>query len=118
MPYNARTKGYYISGAMADFTTTTNIYSSVGEWSVGHFGTKRLRFEAADNTLNVTIMGSFDGGVTFPIEAEAQFAVQAGPTNAVIKTITDLYTDIEVMVDPAVDDTHGTLSVTFTGWSR
>lgn len=116
MAYDARTRGYYSFGELADHTTAANVYTDVGTWQTGNFGTKRMLFTAADANVNVRILGSFDGGVTYPITAVAEFLVAVG--TPVIQTITDLYTNIKVQVDPAADGVHGTLSTQYTGWSR
>jgi len=116
MAYNPRTRAYYISGEMADYTTAGNAYADVGTWEVGSLGTKRMRFTAADNTVNVQILGSFDGGTTYPITVVSEFAVAVA--TPVIQTITDLYTNLKVQADPAVDNVHGTLTTRYVGWSR
>lgn len=116
MPYDPRTKSYYASGALDAYTTEGNAYADVGTWDVGHFGTKRMRFSSVDNDINVQILGSFDGGITYPITVVSEFAVATD--TPVVQTITDLYTDLKVQADPDVDDQHGTLSTEYVGWSR
>jgi hypothetical protein len=116
MPYDARTQSYYVSGSLTDFTTAANVHTEAGTLPVGQYGTKRFLFTATDNNLLVIINGSFDGGTTFPIEVEAEFAVNVG--TPVVKSITDLYTDLQITADPAADGAHGTLSMDYTVWSR
>jgi len=116
MPYDSKSRAYYISGSLANFTTTTNVYTDVGTWAVGHMGTKRMRFAATTNDLTVQILGSFDEGVTYPLTLVSGFAVTT--STPVVQTITDLVTHIKVQVDPTVDDVHGTLATTYVGWSR
>ena len=98
-----------------DHTTTSNDWAAVGTWRCVAYRTKHLSFAAADNDLNVRVVGSLDGGETFPLTAETSFAVTAGTTET--KTITTAYTDLRVEVDPAVDGAHGTLSVKYFGAS-
>jgi hypothetical protein len=116
MPYNSRTKSYYVSGILPNYTTVGNAYADVGTWEVGNLGTKRMRFTAVTNTINVQILGSFDDGVTYPITVVTTFAVAVA--TPVIQTITDLYTHLKVQADPAVDGAHGTLTTSYVGWSR
>lgn len=116
MAYDSKSNSHYDPGSLADFTSTTNIYADVGAWEIGHYGTKRMRFSSADNDLNVQILGSFDGGVTYPITVVSEFAVTTA--TPVVQTITALFTHLKVQADPAVDDNHGTLSTTYVGWSR
>ena len=67
------------------------------------------------NDLDVKILGSVDGGVTFPIEEVAEFQVTVGTDLS--KTVTTYYTHIKVQVKPAVAATHGTLSTNYAGAS-
>lgn len=116
MAYDYRSRSYYVTGSFDDFTTTQNTYDDVGTWEIGHYGTKRLRFSSATNDLNVQILGSFDGGTTYPITVVSEFLVATA--TPVVQTITDLLTHLKVQVDPAVDDSHGVLSTEYVGWSR
>lgn len=99
----------------ANKLTTINTYVDVGTWHIPLLQTKHLYFTATTNDLNVTILASLDGGVTYPITAEAEFAVATG--SPVSKMITVYYTDLKVQVKPAVNDTHGTLSTQYAGSS-
>ena len=116
MSYDSKARSYYSSGSIADYETVGNTYADVGTWAIGHYGTKRMRFSAADNDLLVQILGSFDEGVTYPITVVSEFSVTT--STPVVQTITALYTHLKVQADPAVDNNHGILSTTHVGWSR
>ena len=113
-----RTSGQALLAAWNSFTallTTVNTYADVGAWDVALLKTKQFYFSAATNDLLVQILGSVDGGATYPITVEAEFSVAtATPVN---KTVTGYYTDLKVQVKPAVNDTHGTLSTQYAGAS-
>lgn len=100
-------------GALADKLTTTNVYQDVGTIACSQFKTKHFVFSAATNNLLVQVLGSIDGGSTYPYTAETAIAVNSGAT--VTKTYTTPYTNMKVQVDPAVDNTHGTLSTKWMG---
>lgn len=98
-----------------DLLTSVNTYADVGVWTTKFLKTKHFVFTAATNDLLVQIMGSVDGGTTYELTAESEFAVNSGAT--VTKTNTSYYTHVKVQVKPAVADTHGTLSTKIAGAS-
>jgi hypothetical protein len=101
--------------ALANKLTTVDAYADVEAWAARFYLTKHLHFVAVTNNLLVQILASMDGGVTYPITAEAEFAVNPG--TSVSKTITTYYTHLKVQVKPAVSATHGTLSTSVAGAS-
>jgi hypothetical protein len=96
-------------------TTTANPMADVGTLDVDLFKTKYLTFAAAANTLSVQILGSQDGGLTFPTTVEAAFDVTVA--SQVLKTVTAFYTHLKVQVAPKVGGAHGTLTAIFRGAS-
>jgi hypothetical protein len=84
-------------------------------WPVRSLKSKTFWFVATSHDLSVKILGSLDGGDTFPVTAEAAFTVAVGAV--VVKSIGNDYTALKIQVKPAVDDVHGTLSVTAHGTS-
>jgi len=98
---------------LANKTTTVNTYVDVGAWDTFQFLTKHLRLTATTNNLLVQILASLDGGTTYDITAEAEFAVNVG--TPVSKTISVFYTNLKVQVKPAVADVHGTLATKIAG---
>jgi len=122
-----------ISGIIIDrptwdaFLTSINSYADVPvhwpnetsvektNWPCEKLGTKSLYFTATEEDLLVTILGSLDGGLTFPITAESEFAVDVG--SPVLKPISNFYHALKIQVKPAVDDAHGTLKVSGGGTS-
>ena len=113
MPTITRHYGMATYGAMAPLTTTINTVVDVGVLSVMFLKTKRLVFVGATNHLLVTVLGSMDGGLTFPELLEAEFAVNAAAT--VSKVYTTVITHLKVQVRPAVAAAHGTLTTTYFG---
>ena len=101
--------------AFADLLTSVDIYADVGVWNSIFALTKHFHFIATTNDLLVQILGSLDGGLTYPIVVEAEFAVDPG--TPVSKTITVYYSHLKVQVKPAVAATHGTLATQFAGAS-
>lgn len=99
----------------ADLLTAGNSYVDVGTRKSIFSKTTHFRFSAATNDLDVKILGSVDGGVTYPIEEVAEFQVTVGTDLS--KTISTYYTHLKVQVKPAVNDNHGTLSTNFAGAS-
>lgn len=73
------------------------------------FVTKYFTCTALTNTLSVKILGSQDGGLTYPTTVEAEFPVTTG--SAVLKTVSAFYTHLKVQVRPNVAGQHGTLTV-------
>lgn len=99
-------------GAFANKTTTVNVWADVGALDCLRARTKHFVFVGATNTVSVQILGSIDGGTTYPFTVEASFDVAAAAT--VTKTVTTFYTNLKVQVDPKVDNVHGTLA---TNWA-
>ena len=100
-------------GTMPDLLTTGNTYVDVGTLKSVFSKTTHFRFAAATEDLDVKILASIDGGVTYPIEEVAEFQVTVGTDLS--KTVSTYYTHLKVQVKPAVNDTHGTLSTNFAG---
>lgn len=98
-----------------DVTTTINTYVNVYSWDTEFLQGKVLRFSAATNDLHVKILGSVDGGATYPITAEAEFIVAVGVP--VVKRISNYFSFLKIQVKPAVAGAHGTLTVTGSGSS-
>ncbi len=95
------------TAALAD-KLSVDAYASAGTFDVRLFKTKHVVNQAVTNNLKVTIFGSVDGGVTYPLTAVAEFTVTVGtPTT---NTITTYYTHLDVQVKAAVGAAQGTLS--------
>lgn len=84
-------------------------------WDCRCLGTKTMYFVASTNNLLVTILGSLDGGVTFPAIAASEFSVAVG--TPVLKPVGTYYNALKIQVKPAVAGVHGTLSVFGSGTS-
>lgn len=97
------------------FTTTVNTYADVGVLPCRLYRTKHVKLSVTTQNLHIKILGSFDGGVTYPVEETAETQVNAGATTLV--AITDYYTHMKVQTKPVVADTHGTLNVQMAGAS-
>ena len=95
--------------------TSVNTLVDVGVFSCRTLRSKNLSFSAATNTLVAKVLGSVNGGVTFPIEVEAEFDVTVAAP--VVKTSTTYYTHLKIQVKPKVAVTHGTLTVYADGAS-
>ena len=102
-------------GTLANKTTTVNTYADLDVWPAGHLKTKYMFFAATTNDLKVKILGSYDGGATYPITETAEFTLTAAAA-ATQKTVTNLYTHLKAQVKPAVNDTHGTLATSVHGF--
>lgn len=102
-------------GSLADYTTTGNDWADAGTWNVQALKTKALYFTATTKDLSVQILGSLNGGTTYPITVETSFAVATA--TPVKKQITDYYTNLKVQVKPAAEGQHGTLSTQLAGAS-
>ena len=102
-------------GVLASYLTIGNGYVDVGVVDTGAFKTVKFRFTATTNNLKVTILGSLDGGVTYPEDAEAEFTITAG--TPVLKTITSYWTHLKAEVKPAGAGAHGTLATWWAGVS-
>lgn len=98
-----------------DYTTTVNTYENVYSWDTEFLQGKVLRFSAATNDLHVKILGSVDGGATYPITAEAEFTVAVA--TPVVKRISNYYSFLKIQVKPAVGGSHGVLTTTGSGSS-
>jgi len=94
-----------------DDKLSVNDYADVGAVSCPTFSNKIFAFDAADNTLTVQILGSYDGGTTYDQTAEAAFDVTTA--SQVVKTITAAYTNLKVQVKSKVGGSHGTLSTKY-----
>lgn len=88
--------------------TSTNAYVDVGALDCSAYRTKHFVFVGATNTMSVQILGSIDGGTTYPFTVEAAFDVAASAT--VTKTVTTAYTHLKPQVKSKVNDVHGVLS--------
>lgn len=113
------------SSIVTDFLTFTSIltaadtYVDVSPTVITQFlASRHFDFQAATNDLHVQILGSLDGGVTFPITVVAEFTITAGTPIQKIITAGEYYTDLKVQVKPAVAATHGTLTGQFAGASN
>lgn len=95
-------------GTFTSLLTSINTFVDVGVLACAAFKTKRFYFTATTNTLSVKILGSLDGGVTYPITEVAAFDVAVG--SPVSQSFTSFYTHVKVQVAPKVAATHGTLA--------
>ncbi len=95
-------------------TTTVNTYVDVDSWDTLVLKTKRFQFTATTNDLTVRVLGSLDGGTTYPLTAIAEFAVTV-LGSPVTQVDTTFYTNIKVQVKPTVADTHGSLATKVAG---
>ena len=100
---------------IANKTTTEDSYVTVYSWDTEFLLGKVFRFSATTNTLKVKILGSLDGGLTYPETAEAEFVVTT--STPVVKRISDYYSALRVQVAPNVSLTNGTLTTTAIGSS-
>lgn len=87
---------------------STDTYVSAGTFDVRFYKTKHVVCQAATNNLKVTIFGSVDGGVTYPLTAVSEFTVTVG--TPATNTITTYYTHLDVQVKAAAGGSQGTLS--------
>lgn len=99
------------TGVFANLTTTVNTFVDVGTLVCAMYKTKRFVFLGATQTLSVKILGSIDGGATYPYTEVAAFDVAAAAT--VPQTFTTFYSHVKVQVQPKVAGVHGTLT---TNW--
>lgn len=90
--------------------TTVDTLVDMGTFSCRMLRSKNLQFSAATNTLVGKVLGSVDGGVTFPVTVEAEFDVTVAGS-PVVKTSTAYYTHLKIQVKPKVAATHGTMTV-------
>ena len=101
--------------AAAALLTSSNSYVDLYTWSVAYFKTKQIQFTAATNNLHFKVLGSIDGGLTFPTTVEAEFTVNAAAST--IKSWTGIYTHLKAQIQPAVASTHGTGTIDILGVS-
>lgn len=101
--------------AFADFTTTSNDYADVGTWDTMLLKTKAFLFVGATHDLKVKVLGSMDGGATYPYTAVAEFDVAAAATAT--KEVTAYYTNLKVQTKPAGAGDNGKLSTQYAGAS-
>ena len=99
-------------GAFANLASIA-AFADVGVIDVAAYRTKHFVFVGATNTMSVQVLGSIDGGVTFPFTEHVAFDVASGAT--VTKTSTTPYTHMKVQVQDKVGGVHGTLT---TRWFR
>ena len=111
MSVTLRFRGAVVLGSavLTPKTTTIDTLVDVGTVAVAPLRTKHFTFAAATNTLRAIILGSVDGGLTYPATVEAEFDVTAAAK--VVKTSTDFYTHLKVQTKPKVGGAHGTLTV-------
>ena len=94
-------------GSLAD-KLSVDAYASAGVFDVRLFKTKHVVNQATTNNLKVTVLGSVDGGLTYPLTAVSEFTITVGvPTT---NTITVYYTHLRVDVKAAVGASQGTLA--------
>jgi hypothetical protein len=103
-------------GTLGAHLTDDNAYVDAGVVSCQIFQTKHLSFTGTTRDIDVRVLGSIDGGATYPMTAESEFTVTAGaaPTS---KTITTYFTNLKVQAKPAADGQHGTLATQWAGAS-
>lgn len=100
-------------GTMDDLLTDEDTYVDIGTLKSAFSKTTHFRFSAATNNLDVKILASIDGGVTYPIVEEAEFQVTVGTDLS--KTVTTYYTHLKIQTKPSIGGSHGTLSTNFAG---
>ncbi|MBW2084441.1 MAG: hypothetical protein JRI54_00195 [Deltaproteobacteria bacterium] len=106
---------YAMYDSFDDYTTTGNDYADAGAWDTMILKTKTFLFATTTNDLTVKVLGSMDGGATYPYTAVSEFSVTTAA--AVTKEVTSYYTNLKVQVKPAIADQHGTLSTQYAGTS-
>lgn len=99
---------------LSDYTSTVDAATDVGVIPCMGFKSKRFAFSAVTNAMKATILGSLDGGVTFPITLVAAFTVATGATPT-LKDVTDYVTHIKIQGQPNVNGSHGTLKTNWAG---
>lgn len=92
---------------------STNTYADVGIWGTAYFKTKYLTFKATTNNLLVAVLGSRDGGVTYPATLENDISVTTA--TEVEKSYTALYSHLKIQVKAATGGLQGTLTTKFYG---
>jgi len=99
---------------VADFTSGDN-YAEVGVWPVEYYSTKVLSFSCITHNVKVEILGSLDGGVTFPNTVESEFTLtaSAAPT---VKTITKPWTHLQIQAKSATSGAGNTGVLTVQGF--
>ena len=95
--------------------TTVDTYVSLGTPDTRLFKTTRTRFAAATQDLKFKVLGSLDGGATYPETVESEFTITAG--SSTVKTFTGLWSGLDIQVKPAAGGSHGTPTVHFFGSS-
>ena len=63
--------------AFVDYTTVADTWADAGTWDCMLLKTKAFSFAATTHNLNAKILGSMDGGATYPHEVEASFLLTA-----------------------------------------
>jgi hypothetical protein len=101
-------------GTFTNYLTVGDAYVDMptGALSVVYNKTKHMTFAATTNALKVQVLGSIDGGATYPFTVQAEFTLTAGAA-ATTYTWTTPYSDIKVQVKPSVAGQHGTLAVAY-----
>lgn len=101
-------------GSLTDYTSTTNPLVDVGAVPTQGYKTVRFQFSATTQNMRAIILGSIDGGTTYPNTVVAEFAVNVagGPT---LQTVSTYFTTLKVQGKPAVNDVHGTLATLWAG---
>lgn len=112
MPQRAKYMMTQEYGTLSNATTSVNTYADVGTIACSAYKTKHFAFVVTTNNLHVKVLGSIDGGTTYPFTDVTDLACNVGTTT---RTITTPYTNIKIQVKPAVNDTHGTLATSWMG---
>jgi len=99
---------------LPNYTSTGNGLVDVGVFPCFGFKTKQFAFTAATNAMKAVILGSLDGGATYPITLVAAFTVATGATPT-LQTVTTYVTHIKVQGQPNVGGAHGTMSTAWAG---
>lgn len=108
-------RGGVIADELAiDPTVSTNAFAEVADWDTPMLKTKRVEILVGGNPVAIRIMGSLNGGLTFPYTIQGSASVAAGSAY----TITDYYTAISVEIASATNNQHGTATITCSGVSH
>ena len=94
--------------------TTSNAFTSIFNWPTALLKTKRVELTVTGNPVALRLMGSLDGGASFPHTVQGSVSV----TGSTAITVTDYYNAIEVAIAPATPNSHGTATVACAGVSH
>ncbi len=113
MALHMRNQGATCEIGALDPATSGTAYADVGSWTVPYFRSKIFTFSATGFNVKINVLGSRDGGTSFPAAVESAIAVNVGTD--VEKVCTDPYTNLKVQVLDNSTAGHGVLATRYFG---